>query len=128
MDGLRTEVCGQQKQSNEPRNNQYNPQYANYWALLTCKRHTMPHPAQPRHTNHWASQTRQRHQQEHRPQQPTESSDPTQHATGRTGECPVPCKETTTRRNVTQGVGGGTKRVCAGAGPLIGPSLSWFVR
>ena len=24
MDGLRTEVCGQQKQSNDPRNNQYN--------------------------------------------------------------------------------------------------------
>ena len=30
------------------------PQYANYWAPLTRKRHTMPHPAQPRHTNHWA--------------------------------------------------------------------------
>ena len=25
MDGLRTEVCGQQKQSNDPRNNQHNP-------------------------------------------------------------------------------------------------------
>ena len=24
MDGLRMEVCGQQKQSNDPRNNQYN--------------------------------------------------------------------------------------------------------
>ena len=30
------------------------PQYANYWAPLTRKRHTMPHPAQPRHTNHWS--------------------------------------------------------------------------
>ena len=29
------------------------PQYANYWAPMTCKRHTMPHPAQPQHTNHW---------------------------------------------------------------------------
>ena len=44
-----------------------------------------------------------RHQQEHRPQRPTERSDPTQHAKGRTGDCPGPRKETTTRRNVTQG-------------------------
>ena len=82
------------------------PQYAYYWAPLTCKRHIPPHPAQPRHTNHWAPRTRKRHQQEHRPQQPTESSDPTQHAKGRTGDCPGPRKETTTRRNVTQGGGG----------------------
>ena len=34
---------------------------------------------------------------------PTERSDPTQHAKGRTGDCPGPRKETTTRRNVTQG-------------------------
>ena len=27
------------------------PQYANYWAPLTRKRHTMPHPAQPQHTS-----------------------------------------------------------------------------
>ena len=44
-----------------------------------------------------------RHQQEHRPQRPTESSDPTQHAKGRTGDRPGPRKETTTRQNVTQG-------------------------
>ena len=43
VDGLRTEVCGQQEQSNDPHNNQHNPQYANYWAPLTHKRHTMPH-------------------------------------------------------------------------------------
>ena len=49
MDGLWTEVCGQQKQSNDPGNNQHNPQYANHWAPLTCKRHTLPHSAQPRH-------------------------------------------------------------------------------
>ena len=54
MDGLWTEVCGQQKQSNDPGNNQHNPQYANYWASLTRKRHTTPHSAQPRHTNYWA--------------------------------------------------------------------------
>ena len=40
------------------------------------------------------------------PQRPTESSDPTQHAKGRTGDCPGPRKETTTRRTVTQGGGG----------------------
>ena len=50
---LRADVCGQQKPSNDPRNNQHNPQHANYWAPLTRKRHTMPHPAQPRHTNYW---------------------------------------------------------------------------
>ena len=104
--GRRTEVWGQPKPSNDPRNNQHNPQYANYWAPLTRTRHTMPHPAQPRHTNHWAPRTRKRHQQEHRPQRPTERSDPTQHAKGRTGDCPGPRKGTTTRRNVTQGEGG----------------------
>ena len=103
VDGLRTEACGQQGQSNDPRNNQHNPQYANYWAPLTRKRHIPQHPAQPLHTNHWAARTRKRHQQEHRPQRPTESSDPTQHAKGRTGDCPGPRKETTTRRNVTRG-------------------------
>ena len=106
MDGLWTEARGRQKQSNDPGNNQHNPQYANYWAPLTHKRHP-PHPAQPRHTNDWAPRTRKRHQQEHRPQRPTERSDPTQHAKGRTGDCPGPRKGATTRRNVTQGVGGG---------------------
>ena len=84
------------------------PQYTNYWALLTRKRHILPHPAQPQHTNHWALRTRKPHQQEHRPQRPTESSDPTQHAEGRTGDCPGPRKGATTRRNVTQGDLGGS--------------------
>ena len=57
----------------------------------------------PNTPNHWAPQTRKRHRQEHRPQRPTERSDPTQHAKGRTGDCRGPRKETTTRRNVTQG-------------------------
>ena len=35
-------------------------------------------------------------------QRPRESSDPTQHAKGRTGDCPGPRKGATTRRNVTQ--------------------------
>ena len=86
-----------------PRQQPAHPQYANYWAPLTRKRHTMPHSAQPRHANYWAPRTRKRHQQEHRPQRPTERSDPTQHAKGRTGDRPGPRKETTTRRNVTQG-------------------------
>ena len=79
------------------------PQFAIYWAPLTRKRHMLPHPSQPQHTNHWAPRTRKRHQQEHRPQQPTESSDLTQYAKERTVDCPGPHKETTTRRNVTQG-------------------------
>ena len=83
------------------------PQYANYWAPLTRKRHILPQPAQPRHSNHWAPRTQKRHQQEHRPQRPTESSDPTQHAKGRTGDRPGPRKETATRRNVTRGWGAG---------------------
>ena len=83
------------------------PQYANYWAPLTRKRHTMPHSAQPQHTNHWALRTRKRHQQEHQPQRPTERSDPTQHAKVRTGDCPGPREGATARRNVTQGGGGG---------------------
>ena len=89
-----------------PRQQPAHPQYANYWAPLTRKPHTMPHSAQPQHTSYWAPRTRKRHQQEHRPQRPTERSDPTQHAKGRTGDRPGPRKGTTTRRNVTQGGGG----------------------
>ena len=100
-------MCGQQKQSNDPGNNQHNPQYANDWAPLTRKRHIPPHSAQPQHTNYWAPRTRKRHQQEHRPQRPTERSNPTQHAKGRAGDCPGPRKGATTRRNVTRGVGRG---------------------
>ena len=88
-----------------PRQQPAHPQYANYWAPLTRKWHTMPHSAQPQHTNYWAPRTRKRHQQEHRPQRLTESSNPTQHAKGRTGDRPGPRKGTTTRRNVTQGGG-----------------------
>ena len=69
-----------------PRQQPAHPQCANYRAPLTRKRHTMSHSAQPQHTNYWAPRTR--HQQEHRPQRPTEGSNPTQHAKGRTGDCP----------------------------------------
>ena len=86
-----------------PRQQPAHPQYANYWAPLTRKRHTTPHSAQSQHANYWAPRTRKRHQQEHRPQRPTDSSDPTQHAKGRTGDRPGPRKGATTRRNVTQG-------------------------
>ena len=89
-----------------PRRQPAQPQYANYWAPLTRKRHTKPQPAQPQHTHHWAPRTRKRHQQEHRLQQPTERSNPTQYAKGRTGDRPGPRKGTTTKRNVTQGGGG----------------------
>ena len=99
-----------------PRRQPAHPQYANYWALLTRKRHIMPHSAQPQHTNYWAPRTRKRRQQEHRPQRPTESSNPMQHAKGRTGDRPGPRKGTTTRRNVTQGGGGGV-RARRGAAP-----------
>ena len=34
-----------------PRQQPAHPQYANYWAPLTRKRHIPPHSAQPRHTN-----------------------------------------------------------------------------
>ena len=88
-----------------PRQQPAHPQYANYWAPLTRKRHTMSHSAQPQHTNYWAPRTRKRHQQEHRPQRPIESSNPTRHAKGRPGDCPGPRKGATTRRNVTQGGG-----------------------
>ena len=98
-----------------PRQQPAHPQYANYWAPLTRKRHTMPHSAQSQHTNYWAPRTRKRHQQEHRPQWPTESSDPTQHAKGRTGDRPGPREGATTRRNVTQGGGGCWCCVVAGA-------------
>ena len=81
-----------------------------------AKRHIPPHSAQPRHTNHWAPRTRKRHQQEHRPQRPTERSDPAQHAKGRTGDCPGPRKETTTRRTVTQG---------GGVADLLNPQKRW---
>ena len=97
-----------------PRQQPAYPQYANYWAPLTRKRHTTPHSAQPQHTNDCAPRTRKRHQQEHRPQRPTESSNPTQHAKGRTGDCPGPRKGTTTRQNVTQG--GGGLHYCVGVG------------
>ena len=86
-----------------PRQQPAHLQYANYWAPLTRKRHTMPHSAQAQHTSYWAPRTQKRHQQEHRPQRPTESSNLTQHAKGRTGDCPGPRKGTTTRPNVTQG-------------------------
>ena len=65
----------------------------------------LPHPAQPQHTNDGAPRTRKRHQQEHRPQQPTERSDPTQHAKGRAGDCPGPHKETTQPDGVSHGGG-----------------------
>ena len=76
---------GSKHRKTAPHNHQHNPQSANYWAPLT----------------------RQRYHKAHRPQRPSERSDPTQSANGRTGDCPGPRKETATRRNVTRGGGGG---------------------
>ena len=87
------------------------PESGGAWAAKTVKRPPQQ-PAQPRHTNDGAPRTQKRHQQEHRPQRPTESSDPTQHAKGRTGGCPGPRKETATRRNVTQGGPNGLTTHC----------------
>ena len=118
MDGLWTGAWAA-KTVKRPRQQPAHPQYANYWAPLTRKQHTMPHSAQPQHTNYWAPRTRKQHQQEHRLQRPTESSGPTQHAKGRTGDCPGPCKGATTRRNVTQVGGGGGHYIhpcCTGVG------------
>ena len=70
------------------------------WAAKTVKR-----PPQQTSTTPRRQLTRKRHQQEHRPQQPTESSDPTQHAKGRAGDCSGPRKETSIRRNVKSGGG-----------------------
>ena len=83
------------------------PRYANYWAPLTHKRH-QPQPAQPQDTNDGAPRKCKQHQQKHRPQQLPKRNDPTQHAKGRTGDCPGPYKETAIRGNVTQGGGAGS--------------------
>ena len=96
-----------------------NPTAGVDWAPLTRKRHIPPHSAQPQHANHWAPRTRKRHQQEHRPQRPTERSDPTQHAKGRTGDRPGPRKGATTRRNVAQGVQAPCLCVCRSRAPWV---------
>ena len=71
-------------------------------AAKTVKRPPQ-HPSLPQCADYWAPRTRKRHQHQHRPQRATERSDATQHAKGRTGDCPGPRKETPTGRNVTQG-------------------------
>ena len=99
---LRT-ACGQRRV--DSKNRQTTP--ATTSTSLSRKQHTMPHSAQPQHTNYWAPRTRKRHQQEHWPQRPTESSNLTQHAKGRTGDCPGPRKGATNRRMSHRGGGGG---------------------
>ena len=99
--------------------------------LLGAANTQTAHHAHSAHTNRWAPRMRKRHQREHRPQRPTERSDPTQHAKGRTGDCPGPRKGATTRRNVTQG-GRGRRNVAQGAGapppfqciPGLGPRVA----
>ena len=81
VDDLNAEGTGQQKTVKPPPQQPAQPQYANYWALLMWKKTT-------RNTGRSGCQ----------------NSDPTQHAKGRTGDCPGPRKETATQRDVTQGV------------------------
>ena len=69
-DHLNAEGSRQQNRK-RPRNDQHNPQCANYWAPLT----------------------RQRHHKEHQPQRPSERSNPTQHAKGRRVTVRGPGKE-----------------------------------
>ena len=57
------------------------------WTAKTVKQ-PRQQPAHPQYANYRAPRTLKRRQQEHRPQQPTESSNPTQHAKGRTGDYP----------------------------------------
>ena len=83
------------------------------WAAKT--QHRPPQqPAQPQYANYWAQLPRKRHQQEHRLQRPTECNNLTQHAKGRTGDCPGSRKETAAPRNVIQG-GGSIQQHCRGA-------------
>ena len=49
VDGLRTEVCGQQKQSNDPPQQPAQTQYANYWAPLTQTAHPAASTTAPAH-------------------------------------------------------------------------------
>ena len=95
VDDRRAEVCGRRKPP-------YAPQQP---AQPPVRRLLGPADTQTAPAATSTAPAHQRHQQEHRPQRPTERSDPTQHAKGRTGDCPGPRKETTTRRNVTRGGG-----------------------
>ena len=70
----------------------------------------------PRRASYWAPLRRKRHHKGHGPRRPSERGAPTQHAEGRTGDCPGPREETTTRRHVTRGAGGG------GGGKRTAPS------
>ena len=131
-EGCQTRFCGKATGPRAPFNNSAplgggGPQYANFWAPLTRKQHTMPHPAQPQHTNDGAPRTRKRQQQEHRPQRPTERSYPTQHAKGRTGDFPGPRKGAITRRNVTRGVPNCPLGLYASPPPVAMAVVGWFL-
>ena len=103
VDGLRMEVCGQQKQSNDSATTSATPITQLLGAADTQTAHPATTSTAPAH------QPLDSANAETTPAgapaaPPTESSDPTQHAKGRTSDCPGPRKDTTTRRNVTQGV------------------------
>ena len=118
MDSLWTEACGQQKQSNDPATTSIAPIRQLLGAADAQMAHHATFSTAPAHQLLGSA-----NQQEHWPQRPTESSNPTQHAKGRTGDCPGPRKGTTTQRNVTQGGGGGALMETA-QGPSRGRSSS----
>ena len=76
-----------------PRQQPAHPQYANYWAPLTLTFNTAPTLQPLGSANAETTPARA----------PAAAADPTQHAEGRTCDCPGPRKGATTRRTVTQG-------------------------
>ena len=114
VDDRRAEVCGQRKQANDPCSNQHSP--------------GTPTTGLQERGNDTSRSTGRSGRQ-------NAACDPTQHAKGRTGDCPGPRKETTTRRNVTQGGGGSgavssyapVRLVQVGAGAVVGGSAQLWM-
>ena len=99
MDGLRTEVCGQQNSQTTPT------------TTSTTPVRQLPGAADAQTAHHATSSTAPAHQPLGSANAGNDTSrsrkhDPIQHAKGRTSDCPGPHKETTTRRNVTRRGGG----------------------
>ena len=110
MDGLWTEVCGQQKQQQpaQPPIRQLlgaaDVQTAHRATFSTAPTHQLLGPANAETTTPAGAPAAAADRTQRRA---------TQHAKGRTGDRPGPRKETTARRNVTQGVRRGLRTVPA---------------
>ena len=105
-------MCGQQKQSKTPTTSS------------TAPVHQLLGAADAQTAHHTTSSTAPAHQLLGSANAETtpagapaaaadKSSDPTQHAKGRTGDCPGPSQQTATRRNVTQGDANAFVCICA---------------